>query len=275
MKLKNLSLQPSVLAAELVGTFLLTTVALVTQGNLLIVGFTLVVLVLSIGAVSGAHVNPAVTFGLWSAKKLETLKVPFYWAMQFAGALLALLLVQWFKGGSFGLAFDINQFDSRLVVAEIAGTAAFAFAIGSAIQYKLNEGAKAVAIGLGLLVGIAVGGGLIGQAAQSSDLLKNVKDGETLRVSQVDGATLNPAVALASAEKDSQSSLQSFMGEEKEQTTKTPASRFTWESIIGTLVGGAIGVNLAVALSGVNPFKADKKAAVKAKVTKVFKKGKK
>lgn len=274
MKLKNLSLQPSVLAAELVGTFLLTTVALVTQGNLLIVGLTLAVLVLALGAVSGAHVNPAVTFGLWSARKLEAIKVPFYWAMQFAGALLALLLVQWFKGGDFGISFSVNHFDPRLVVAEVAGTAAFAFAIGSAVQRNLSDGAKAAAIGLGLLVGIAIGGGLVGQAAQSPDLLKSAKDGQTPRVSKVDGATLNPAVALAATEKDAQqSSLQSLMGQEDEAKATTAKSRFTWESIVGTLVGGAVGVNLAVAMSGVNPFK--KQETVTAKVTKVFKKGKK
>lgn len=273
MKLKNLSLQPTVLLAELVGTFLLTIVALVTQGNFLIVGFTMLVLVLAVGSISGAHVNPAVTFGLWTARKIDTIKVPFYWVMQFVGALLAFLLVQWYKGSSLGISFNFNQFDARLVVAEVAGTAAFAFAIGAAIQHKLNDAAKAVCIGLGLLVGIAVGGGLIGQAAQSPDLLKGVKDGGTLRISQVDGATLNPAIALASTEKDTQqNSLQSYGAQPAAEATKQPASRFTWESVIGTLLGGAIGVNLALAVSGVNPFK--KQNSVKATVTKIFKKSK-
>ena len=138
MKLKNLSLQPGVLLAELLGTFLLATIALVTQGNLIILGFTLIVLTLAIGAVSGAHLNPAVTVGLWSTKKLETVKLPFYLIMQFAGALLAFLLVQWFKGGGMGISFDFNNFDARLFIAELAGTAAFTFAYGSAVQRQVS-----------------------------------------------------------------------------------------------------------------------------------------
>lgn len=272
MKLKNLSLQPTVLLAELVGTFVLTAVALVTQGNLIILGFTLVVLVLSIGAVSGAHVNPAVTFGLWTTRKLETVKVPFYWIMQFAGALLALLLVQWFKGSSAGIAFDFNHFDPRLVVAEVAGAAIFTFAIASAVEHKLTESAKALCIGFGLLAGLAVGGGLIGQAAQSSDLMKNVKDGETLRVTKVDGAVINPAIALAVTSKEDQSSLQSLTGQPA-AASKAPTSRLTWETLVGALVGGAVGMNLALVTNGVNPLKREK--SIKAKVTKVFKKGKK
>lgn len=273
MKLKNLSLQPTALFAELLGTFVLTVVALVTQGNLLIVGFTLLVLVLAIGSVSGAHVNPAVTFGLWAGRKLETVKVPFYWVMQFAGALLAFLLIEWFKGSKVGLSFDFNHFDARLVVAEIAGTAAFVFAIGAAVQRELTESAKALCIGLGLLVGIAVGGGLIGQAAQSPDLAKNAKNNETPRVAKVDGATLNPAIALVATSKEApQSSLQSLSGQQTSSSQKA-VSRFTWESVVGTLVGGALGMNLALVVSGVNPFK--KKQDLKTKVTKVFKKGKK
>jgi len=273
MKLKNLSLQPTVLLAELLGTFVLTTVALVTQGNLIILGFTLIVLVLSIGAVSGAHVNPAVTFGLWSTRKLETVKVPFYWIMQFTGALLALLLVQWFKGSGAGITFDFNHFDARLVVAEIAGTAAFTFAIAAALQYKLSESAKALCIGFGLLVGLAIGGGLIGQAAQSPALLKSAKDGQTPRVADVDGAVINPAIALAVTNKDPQQQQSSLQSMGAEATTKSPASRLTWETIVGPLIGGVIGMNLALITAGVNPFKKDE--SVKAKVTKVFKKGKK
>lgn len=276
MKLKNLSLQPTALLAELVGTFILATVALVTQGNLLILGFTLLVIVATISTISGAHVNPAVTFGLWSARKIEGIKVPFYWVMQFAGALLALLLVQWFKGSGAGISFDFNHFDARLVVAEIAGTAALTFAIGSAIQRELSDAAKALCIGLGLLVAIAIGGGLISQAAQSSSLMKNAKEGQTPRVANVDGAAINPAIALVTTSKDpaASQSLQSLSGGEQASTKQAP-SRLTWETLVGTLVGGSLGVYLALFVSGVNPFKPEKKASVKTKVTKIFKKGKK
>ena len=125
MKLKNLNLQPMALLAELVGTFILATVA-ITVANPIIVGFTLLVLVIALGSVSGAHVNPAVTFPLWAARKLDGKKVPFYWVMQFAGAVLALLVAQWFQGANHSISFaSFGSFDSKIFVAELVGTAVF------------------------------------------------------------------------------------------------------------------------------------------------------
>ena len=274
MKLKNLTVQPSALLAELVGTFILATVA-ITVANPIIVGFTMLILVFAIGAVSGAHVNPAVTFGLWASKKLEGSKVPFYWIMQFAGALAALLVAQWFQGGNHGISFaNFNSFDGKILVAELLGTAVFTFTVAAAVGRQLADSAKALCIGLGLLTGLAVGGGLLGAASQTP---VTSKTGQASRVSKVDGVTVNPAIALASTEKaDQQGSLQSLTGQAPEQSSKQPSSRLTWETIVGTLAGGAIGANLYVLTTGVNPFAREKKIAkVKATVTSVTKKGKK
>lgn len=272
MKVKNLNLQPAALIAELVGTFILATVA-ITVGNPIYVGFTLVVLVLGLGAVSGAHLNPAVTFGLWSTKKLDTVRVPFYLAMQFAGALLALLLMQQFKGTGFGLSFaSFNSVDWRLVVAEIIGTAILVFTITTVINRKYTETAVAMGIGFALLAGLAVGGGLIGQAAQNTTMSGT----EVPRIAKVDGVILNPAIAIAAAEKPDQSNMQAFGSEEEPQQTQ-PASRFTLsETLLGALFGGVIGAQLAVFFLGESPLaKKSKKEKAVVKVKKVFKKGKK
>lgn len=272
MKVKNLNLQPSALIAELVGTFILATVA-ITVGNPIYVGFTLVVLVLALGAVSGAHLNPAVTFGLWSVKKLDTVKMPFYFAMQFAGALLALLLMQSFKGSDFGLSFaSFSSLDWRLLVAEVIGTALLVFAIATVVVRDLSDTAKGIGIGFALLAGLAVGGGLIGQAAQSVSVTS--ADQETPRILRVDGVVLNPAIAIAATEKEQQSSMQSLTGEAP-APKETPASRLTGETLLGGLIGGVIGAQLALFLIGENPFKPTKKEAAVATVKKVFKKGKK
>ncbi len=273
MKAKNLNVQPTALLAELVGTFILATVA-ITVANPIIVGFTLVVLVVALGAVSGAHVNPAITFGLWSIKKLEGIKVPFYWAMQFAGALLALLVSQFYQGGNYGISFaSFTQLDGKIFLAELLGTAVFAFAVAAAVQRKELDSAKAFAVGLGLLAGLAVGGGLLGQAAQNANTSASK---EIPRVTKIDGAALNPAIALAATEKaEQQNALQSLTGQTEATTNKLAASRLSWETLLGALIGGALGMNLFMLVAGeaVNPFK--KKETVATKVTTVIKKGKK
>ena len=83
----------NIVIAEIVGTFVLTLVALFSAYMMapFYVGLTLVIMVLAIGAISGAHINPAVTFGLWSMRKLKTILVPFYWAAQFIGAMAAVV----------------------------------------------------------------------------------------------------------------------------------------------------------------------------------------
>jgi glycerol uptake facilitator-like aquaporin len=231
--------------------------------------------VLAVGSVSGAHVNPAITFGLWSIKKLEGIKVPFYWAMQLAGALLALLVSQFYQGGSYGISFaSFGSLDGKIFLAELLGTAVFAFAVAAACQRAVLDSAKALAIGLALLTGLAVGGGLLGQAVQNASTSTTTK--EAPRVTKVDGAVLNPAIALAATEKsDQQNSMQSLTGQAAPESNKKPASRLTWETLLGALLGGAIGMNLFMLVAGeaVNPFK--KKETVTTKVTAVFKKGQK
>lgn len=272
MKAKNLNLQPAALIAELVGTFILATVA-ITVGNPIYVGFTLVVLVLGLGAVSGAHLNPAVTIGLWSVKKLDAIKVPFYVAMQVAGALLALLLMQQFKGIDLGLSFaSFSSLDWKLLVAELLGVAILVFTIVTAVGRDFADAAKALGIGLALLTGLAFGGGLIGQATQSAATTGNQE--EAPRITKVDGVVLNPAIALAATEKaDQQATMQALTGGDEKKEAPLAASRFTWETLLGGLLGGIVGAQLAVFLVGENPFQ--KKQTVAATVTKVFKKGKK
>lgn len=61
------------LVAELIGTFFLLLAALFAPPNLtfLAVGLALLVLVATIGKVSGSHVNPAVTLSLVIARQIK------------------------------------------------------------------------------------------------------------------------------------------------------------------------------------------------------------
>jgi len=95
------------LAAECFGTFALVfagTGAIVideiTGGGVSYVGialtFALIVLamVYTLGDISGAHINPAVTIGFWAARRFESRKVLPYVVSQCAGAFLAIVTLR-------------------------------------------------------------------------------------------------------------------------------------------------------------------------------------
>jgi aquaporin Z len=46
------------------------------------------------GQVSGGHFNPAVTIGFWVTKRVNTIDVLLYWAVQLAGAIAASFLLK-------------------------------------------------------------------------------------------------------------------------------------------------------------------------------------
>lgn len=175
MAVKN---KVAVLVAEFIGTFALTTVVLsmLTNGGDLFqtaaaAGFTLALMVLVIGPVSGAHINPAVTLGLWSIRKVETAQAFAYWGAQFLGAIAAWLLVESARDSELtaiaGRGYDVN-----VMFAELVGTMVFVFGIAAAVNRKYVGGQLAAAVGGSLTVGILIA------AALGSN------------------AVLNPAVAL-------------------------------------------------------------------------------
>jgi MIP family channel proteins len=98
----------SAYAAELIGTFFLVLfIALAVtvntdagQGatNITVVGlvhaFALMMIVATIGGVSGAHVNPAVTIALVAVRKIAPVDAAIYVLVQVAGAVLAVLVVK-------------------------------------------------------------------------------------------------------------------------------------------------------------------------------------
>jgi len=165
------------LIAEGIGTALLSLAVLlsVTVMDSVLVTPILAALVLglfvySIGSVSGCHINPAVTLGLWSISKISTKDAVQYIVAQCFGALVAFGIVAATVGGvSLGLAME----DGTVFLAELIGTAIFTFGIASVVYGKVADMASGLVIGGSLLLGI------------------------TLAVALGSGGILNPAVGIA------------------------------------------------------------------------------
>ena len=120
-------------------------------------GVVVALFTLAVGAVSGAHINPAITFGLWSIRKISTAKAIIYIAAQALGGLAAWALLKYFLGHSLtSIAGTGTAISWKVFVAEAIGTGIFAMGFAAAIVQKF-EGAKlAGTIGLSLFVGVLV-----------------------------------------------------------------------------------------------------------------------
>ena len=183
-------------AAEAIGTFLLVlvgtavaTAAVQGKGtagpayNSLAVGLSfgliLIPIVGSLGQVSGAHVNPAVTLGLAVSGKFPWRYVVPYWVAQLAGAIVAALVVWAAYGhgayvdahlGAPSPANGANALQVLLVEALIAFILVFTV-ISTATDPRVPAGTAAVAIGFSLAAGVLLGGPISGGAGNPARAL--------------------------------------------------------------------------------------------------------
>ncbi|MFT5850037.1 MAG: aquaporin Z [Patiriisocius sp.] len=146
------------LLAEGIGTFALALSVLLSVTVLdpilatpLIAALVLGLFVYSIGSVSGCHINPAVTAGLWSLGKITTKDSIYYIAVQCTGALLALGLVSVTLGG---VALGLAPESSSVFFAELVGMAFFTFGIAAVVFGRVKDAASGLVIGGSLLLGI-------------------------------------------------------------------------------------------------------------------------
>src|SRR5271156_6613752 len=95
--------------AEAIGTFILIVggpgTAVLATGNFfpkgsvgvlgvaLAFGLSLLCAAYAIGSISGCHINPAVTAGLWAMGKTKSGDVPFYMGGQVVGGLVGALII--------------------------------------------------------------------------------------------------------------------------------------------------------------------------------------
>jgi aquaporin NIP len=174
--------------AEAIGTFALvfagtgavvindaTGGAVTHVGVGLTFGLVVMAMIYAVGDVSGAHINPAVTFGFWLARRLPSKSVLPYVASQLIGAFAASALI-WtmFESPTLGATHPTGPLWQSFML-EIALTAILMFVI-----LGVATGSKEK----GLLAGVAIGG---------------VIAFEALFAGPISGASMNPARSLAPA----------------------------------------------------------------------------
>lgn len=150
------------LIAEFFGTMLLTLIACgvaVKTGNLVATafafGFVLIAMAYTIGDISGCHINPAVSFGMFIAGKMKLSDMWKYIVAQIAGAivgslLLAICLTSFKNLGANGFAGDTNFFVALIV--EIILTFIFVTVILAVTDKQENKAIAGIIIGLTLIL---------------------------------------------------------------------------------------------------------------------------
>lgn len=148
--------------AELIGTFALTLAVSLS----LLVGMPLSTPVIAalavgigvytVGAISGAHFNPAVTLAMVSVNKIKHSDAAMYIVFQLIGAVLAMLVAR----GITGEALAVEAIDAPLVgMVEALGAAVLVFGICSVVYKKVDDEASGLVIGGSLLLGLLMTAG--------------------------------------------------------------------------------------------------------------------
>ena len=149
------------LMAEFLGTGVLVMVALVlseTTGVPYFIGtsvaLTLALVYVLFGSVSGGHFNPAITLGMWTARRITTIRGISYVAAQFLGAAGSWQLYQYFTHHT--LAVKTTAWSTPMMLAELVGTAILAMGLTAALVKGLDTLTTALAYGAAFFVGILV-----------------------------------------------------------------------------------------------------------------------
>lgn len=146
--------------AEFIGTFTLSFIVLValTSGNAfmsvpVMAGLTLAFFVYTIGAISGSHINPAVTLGILSVKKISGKDAISYIVAQLLGAFVAIIMA---KGFGFSSSLAAGLWNGKIFLAEMLGMMFFAFGIASVVYGKVKDEISGLLIGGSLILGIII-----------------------------------------------------------------------------------------------------------------------
>jgi len=133
-------------------------------GVALAFGLTVLTMAYTVGHISGAHFNPAVTLGLWAGGRFPVGEVIPYWAAQVAGAIVAAAVLMFIAAGAPGFDLAANGLAQNGYgdaspghyslaagfVCEVVLTAGFLLVILGATDKRAPAGFAPIAIGLAL-----------------------------------------------------------------------------------------------------------------------------
>lgn len=148
--------QHAMLFAEFLGTFLLTGAVLMGANPFVALG----ILVLVIGGISGAHVNPAVSAGLALINKIKPETMYGFWAAQLVGAIAARGMYSLVSVAPIPYTMNATQTTLSVFASETIGAAIFLCGITLAVAQKLSGITLAAAVGGSLFLGAIFGGTL-------------------------------------------------------------------------------------------------------------------
>lgn len=89
------------------GTAILAGEVMGTLGVAIAFGLTLLCMAYAIGHISGCHINPAVTIGMWVTGRTKSAMVPVYLIAQFVGGTIGALVIYTIAKGQAG--FEVSQ----------------------------------------------------------------------------------------------------------------------------------------------------------------------
>lgn len=168
---------PKKLAAEFIGTFWLVLggcgsavlaaafpdVGIGLLGVSLAFGLTVLTMAFAIGHISGCHLNPAVSIGLWSGGRFSTIELIPYIVAQVAGGIAGAAVLYTIATGQTGFdvaaGFASNGYGDHspggysltaALVTEVVMTLMFLLIILGATDKRAPQGFAPIAIGLGL-----------------------------------------------------------------------------------------------------------------------------
>ena len=209
------------LLTEFAGTFVfLTVIALSSNAGPLAplaIGLGLASMVYMGGHVSGAHYNPAVTFGLFLRGVVNVPTMVLYWVTQLAAGLLAFWFAYLLSGHSPGIHPGAGVLWSSALAAEIAFTAALVLVVLNVAATKETAGNSYFGLAIGLTVAVGA-----------------------FSVGPISGAAFNPAVALGAT------AGAAFFGH--------GAWSDLWIYIVGPLLGAAVGAGIHVLQQRAGPI---------------------